>query len=116
VSLPAQKGKLVLLNFWITHCGYCIASVPEMNALQQRYKGKNVKIFAINPYDPETVIRKFQDRMKVQYEVLTNGEEVRLKYGVEGFPTVVLLDKDGTVLYAGAFEKEKIQAMIDKHL
>ena len=42
-TLSQYKGKVILLDFWIFHCGYCIASVPKLNLLQEKYKNKNFR-------------------------------------------------------------------------
>jgi thiol-disulfide isomerase/thioredoxin len=117
VSLSDYKGKLVLLDFWICHCGPCIASIKDLNLLYNKYKDRNFKLVSINAYDSPEMIKSFiQNRKPIDYEILTQGEEVRLKYGVPGFPTVILLDKKGVVLYAGGFNSTKIEELINKNL
>jgi thiol-disulfide isomerase/thioredoxin len=117
VSLSDYKGELVLLDFWICHCGPCIASIKDLNLLHNKYKDRKFKLISINAYDSPEMIKSFiQNRKPIDYEILTQGEEVRLKYGVPGFPTVVLLDKKGIVLYAGGFDSTKIEELINKNL
>ncbi len=41
VTLSDLKGKVVLLDFWSTHCAPCIKEIPNSNILQEKLKGKN---------------------------------------------------------------------------
>src|SRR2546426_12713239 len=47
LQLADLKGKIVVLDFWATWCGPCLASVPHNNELQKKYAGKGVVCIAI---------------------------------------------------------------------
>ena len=114
VSLDQYKGKLVLLEFWITHCGFCIAAVPKLNDISQRYGQKGLQVVAINMYDPAATIDFFKNKNKPEYLIVTNGDSIAKEFGVEGYPAIVLVDKNGKVVYSssGLFEKELEAAIV----
>jgi thiol-disulfide isomerase/thioredoxin len=117
VALANLKGKVVLLDFWIKNCGPCIKSIPELNALKERFKNKKFEIFGINSYDAKEEINSFCNKHKPTYTILMQGKPVAEKYGVDGFPTVVLIDKEGKVIFAGTgLEKAQIEKMIEAAL
>ncbi|HRH42516.1 MAG TPA: TlpA disulfide reductase family protein [Pyrinomonadaceae bacterium] len=116
VSLNDYNGKVVLLDFWIFHCGYCQASVPKLNALQDKFKDKNFNLLAVNVTDSKELINLFIKNTKSKLSILYQGEEVAKKYGVAGYPTVVLIDKNGKVLYSGGFDQTKIENLINQNL
>lgn len=117
VSLRELRGNVVLLDFWIYHCSYCILQIPELNALSDKFKGKTFRLLGINPYDEKELVRKFMDkRGPLIYDVLFNGDTVRQQYGVSVFPTVILLDKTGKVIYAGPFRRDVIEGLIKENL
>lgn len=116
VSLNDYKGKVVLLEFWIFHCGYCHAAVPKLNALQQKFKDKNFKLLTININDSEKQIRLFIDKLKPEFPILYNGEAIAKQYGVYFYPTVILIGKDGKIIYSGSFEQTKIDELIQQNL
>ncbi|CAM3884626.1 peroxiredoxin [Mucilaginibacter galii] len=60
VNLSQYRGKLVLLEFWIKNCSYCIGAVHKLNAMQQQYPNNKFKILAINMEDYKEMIAVFK--------------------------------------------------------
>lgn len=116
VSISQLKGKVVLLDFWFKNCGPCIASVPHLNAITEKFKNKNFEILGINTWDSKQDITWFSNKHQIAYKVLMNGKELAEKYGINAFPTLILIDKEGTILYSGDFDQPKIEALIEKAL
>lgn len=101
ISLGNFAGKIVLLDFWIKNCGPCIRSIPFLNALQEKYRSGNFEIVGINSYDSDADIAWYCNKFRPAYRILIKGKSVAEKYGVDGFPTYVLLGRDGKVIYSG---------------
>jgi thiol-disulfide isomerase/thioredoxin len=116
VSLNKLKGKLILLEFWIKNCGYCIEVVPKLNELWSKYERKDLQIFGINAYDSRERINSFCSKNNPNYKILYGGESTVAEYGVFGFPTIVLIDRNGKVIYSGTFDKSRIEGLIEKAL
>ncbi len=51
----ALKGKVVVLEFWATWCGPCVAAIPHLNELADQFKGKPVQFIAITDEDEKTI-------------------------------------------------------------
>lgn len=119
VSLAQYKNRVVLIEFWISFCGYCIAAVPKLNFLEEKYKNKDFKLVAINASDTKEIIQKFEKNNQAKYQILYGGQATAENYGADGFPTIVLIDKTGKVIYSGDFEPiktEKLEELIEKNL
>lgn len=116
ISLSELKGKVILLDFWFKNCGPCIESVPHLNAINAKFKSKKFEILGINSWDSKKDIDWFCNKHEVAYNVLMNGKDLAEKYGVNLFPTIVLIDKQGKVLYSGGFDQAKIEELIEKAL
>lgn len=116
VSLSGLKGKVILLDFWFKNCGPCIESVPHLNAINEKFKNKNFEILGINTWDSKKDIGWFCNKHQVAYKVLMNGKNLAENYGVNLFPTVILIDKEGKVLYSGGFDQSKIEILIENAL
>jgi thiol-disulfide isomerase/thioredoxin len=116
LSLEQLEGKVVLLEFWFKNCGPCIAAVPELNGLKNKYNGLPFELIGINAEDIQKDALWFVEKRKVSYTTVYEGNEIAKIYGISGYPTTVLLDKNGIVLYAGSFDKERIENLINKNL
>lgn len=116
VTMTQLKGKVILLEFWIRNCGYCVADVPKLNALFQRYQDKNFRLLAINPHDSEETVAVFKQKIQPVYPLLYNGQAVARRYGVGAFPMVVLIDQTGQVIYSGSFDADRVTKLIDERL
>lgn len=114
LSLTDFKGKVVLIDFWIKNCGPCIESVPYLNSLEEKFKTKNVQLLSINSYDSEKDISWFCNKHGVNYKVLMNGNNVAGKYGINAFPTFMIIDKQGVVSYINeGLDKSKIESVLN---
>ena len=113
-SLEQYSGKLVLMEFWIAHCGFCIAAVPKLNAISQNFRDKGLEVVSINMYDPASTIEFFKNKNKPEYIILTGGESIAKAYGVDAYPAFFLVDKNGKVVYSssGLFEKDLEAAIV----
>jgi thiol-disulfide isomerase/thioredoxin len=101
------NGKIVLITFWITNCGYCIESVSKMNKIMDKFENK-VTIIGINPNDSKSGISSFIKRYRPNYQIFYNGKEITDKYGVDGYPTTIIL-KNGVVEYSkGGFNEDEV--------
>lgn len=112
ISLSKLKGNMVLLDFWFKNCGGCIESVPHLNSIRNKFKNQKFEILGINIYDTQKEISLFCNRHKTEYKVLMNGKVVAEKYGAFEYPTVILIDKNGIVIYSGNFIESKIEDLI----
>jgi thiol-disulfide isomerase/thioredoxin len=109
-----KKGEVVLLNIWGIWCGPCRAEMPELIALQDKYRAQGLEIIGLNIGDedggPESVdaIKKFVDQMKLNYTIARSPRE-----STEQFYTVtkrsvvpqnVLIDRQGRLrgVFSGA--------------
>ena len=108
VSLDTYKGKVVLLEFWITQCGFCIAAVPKINEIVETFNSSEFEMISINVHDSDAAIASFKKRHAPTYSILTEGEATGDAYGVGAYPAIYLIGKDGKIAYAslGLFEKE----------
>ena len=108
ISLDQYKGKLVLVEFWITQCGFCIAAIPKLNLISRKFRDHGIEVVSVNMYDPDAKIEAFKNRHKPEFKILTGGDSIAAAYGVEAYPAIVLIDRAGKVAYSasGFFETE----------
>jgi cytochrome c biogenesis protein CcmG/thiol:disulfide interchange protein DsbE len=112
VSLSDYKGKVVLVNFWATWCPPCRMEIPHFIELQNQYKDKGFIILGLAGDDEGAkVVKPFAEKMKINYPVLIQDEQVADNYGgIVGIPTSFLIDTKGQIIkkYIGYTETSVI--------
>lgn len=106
-SLGRYRGKLLLIEFWIAQCGFCIAAVPRLNDISHRYRDKGLEVVSVNMYDPAGTIEFFKKKNKPEYTILTGGDSIASTYGIDAYPAFVLIGNDGKVVYSSSGLQEK---------
>jgi thiol-disulfide isomerase/thioredoxin len=96
--LEDRKNRLVLLEFWISHCGASIEAVPKLNAIASRFGSSGLAVLGINPDDAGTTIQTFAKNNAPHFTLLSEGQKVTEEYGVIAYPTVFLIDAEGTIV------------------
>ncbi len=116
-TMAQYKGKVVLLEFWIRHCGYCIEAVPKLNQLHDKFKGDKFQLLAINTEASRENIQQFDSKHPMKYTVMYgDNADVNKSYGIGAFPLVVLIGKDGKVIYSGGLDVEKLTGLIEENM
>ncbi|MBX3256613.1 MAG: TlpA family protein disulfide reductase [Chitinophagaceae bacterium] len=115
-SLYGYRGKLVMLDFWIKSCGPCLASFPYLNELQERFGTDKFQILSINTEDGIEDIAFFYNKHKPLYKMLFKGKMLAENYGVQAYPTVIILDKTGKIIYSNGLDRHTIENIIEQNL
>ena len=102
ISLESLRGSVVLVNFWATWCPPCVREMPSMERVNQRFKGKNFRVLAINQLEDEDQVFAFTGGLELEptFDILfdTNSQVAR-DFRIRGLPTTFLIDKQGMIRY-----------------
>ena len=98
-SLP--KGKVVILDFWATWCGPCEGVRHALEDFRRKKENSAVEIAGITNEDMATVKAFYRNRNPPYTILIDATNDIGLKYRVAGYPTLVVIDRDGMVRFAG---------------
>lgn len=108
-NAPADKNldhKYIVLEFWATWCGPCIAAVPHMNKIQKEFHQKDLYYISITDESVDKVERTLK-RIAFKSIVATDlTKETQINFGdgvkgLETYPLTILIDKYGIVKWIG---------------
>jgi thiol-disulfide isomerase/thioredoxin len=117
-NLGQYKGKIIIVNFWATWCPPCKEEMPELIALQQSFKDKNVIVLGIAIDEPR-LVAEYLKIAPVNYPIVASeaegsllGEQLGNDKGV--LPYTVIINADGKVVntHFGRINKTILEAAI----
>jgi thiol-disulfide isomerase/thioredoxin len=102
-KLEDKKGKVVLVDLWATWCGPCVAAMPELVALQEKYKDKDFEIIGLDTDDesPEQ-IKAFAQTKKLNYPLGYADAKLMSEFfkvtRLQAIPQSILINRNGKMV------------------
>ncbi len=97
--MSEHRGKVILLDFTTTWCPYCLKDIPFLKKIYAKYKDQGLEFVSINIQESQKKVVSFAEKHSIPYPVLLDPDGTAgMSYGVRGFPTKVLIDRDGTLI------------------
>ncbi len=111
----ALKGKVVVIDFWATWCGPCLAAIPHLEELQKKYSDQNVSFIGFSIDADRQALTEFLEKRKLAWPVIIDDIEVdaakiadgvvaaswempsTAACGIAGIPALVVIGRDGKV-------------------
>jgi thiol-disulfide isomerase/thioredoxin len=119
-----RRGRIVLLDFWGTWCGPCLRAVPEVSRLRATYAGSGLEVVGVacergSPADNAARVRATRQRLGISYRLVLADppNHCQDQFHITGYPTLVLVDGDGTILWRGAPDQgRELEGIIRRRL
>jgi thiol-disulfide isomerase/thioredoxin len=107
LRLSDLRGKVVLLNFWGTWCGFCMADLPHEHALLKRHADRPFVMIGVNSDQDQEVVRKVCTEKGITWRSFWDGGSsqgpIATRWNVRVWPTLYLIDGDGVIRYKGDY-------------
>ena len=118
IDQRAWAGKVVVLNFWATWCGPCRQEIPDLIALQQRYRDYVVVVGLSVDDGPAADVRAYVTAQHINYPVAIVSEQIQAQFGgISSVPSTFILTKDGKItqrhvgLLRAAYVEQEVRAL-----
>lgn len=114
VALSELRGKVVLIDFWATWCPPCREELPTIAKLNAAYGDKDVAVLGVNDEDRGTVKHYLEKHGLALTVLMDSSEKVHGQYGCRALPTVVIINRQGTVTaqYVGGRSEQELRAAL----
>ncbi len=111
-------GKVALVDLWATWCAPCVQEIPHWNALLERYGAQGFTVLGITlrsgwAEDIRKDLAGFD--VRVDYPLVVGDDDLEFELAVTGYPTTLLVDRDGTIrkTYTGNTEGKLAEVEAD---
>jgi thiol-disulfide isomerase/thioredoxin len=100
-DLGQHLGKdVVVLDFWATWCGPCVASMPTLSEVSSEFRDRGVRLFAVNCAEQPEEVKDFVEQSGLELTVVMDPDgSVMRAYGADGIPQTVQIDRQGKVRF-----------------
>ena len=103
-------GKVVLVDFWATWCGPCVAEIPNMLEQYEKYHAKGFEVVGISLDEDKEKVDAFIAEHKIPWPIIYAGkgwqDPTAQFYGISGIPQLILIGRDGNVITLNARGKK----------
>lgn len=122
IDLKDYRGKVVLIDFWATWCGPCVAEMPHVKSVYEKYKSLGFEVIGISLDSEKTRLEEYLKKNEIVWPQYFDGKgwgnEMAVKHGVTSVPAAYLIDRDGILITKKARAEVLDKAMEDlyKHI
>ncbi len=119
MKLSDYRGKVVVLSFWATWCAPCMYMVPHERELVRRMEGKPFVLLGVNADEDKERLRYQSKELQISWRSFYDGGPygpISKSWNVQGWPMVVVLDRNGIIRYKGGRDEKKLDESVEELL
>lgn len=108
--LSDHRDKIVVLDFWASWCGPCVAALPQYIAATDEFEQTEAIFVAVNLEETRERIHEFLERQNLEPTVaLDRGSVIARRFGVSGIPHSVVLGKGNVIKHVTVGLQENLK-------
>lgn len=109
IDSDALPGRITVLDFWFISCRPCRAERPKLNEIVAEF-GDRVRFIAFST-DSEPRLREYLESNPFKYEIVADSEPIARSFGVQSFPTHLIVDATGNIVWMSGNDTERIERL-----
>ncbi len=111
--------KIILIDFWYTHCPPCVRAIPAISQLNKDFQEHGLVVFGLNSVDNRKRSLKHLDeflaKREISYDIIMTQPEVDKAYKIQGYPSMYVIGRDGKIAYVEVgYDKESFAKLKEK--
>lgn len=100
LKLSDHRGKVVVLVFWGTWCGHCVAMLPQERALVKKYADQPFALLGVNNDTERAKLKPFFAKQQITWPSFYDGTDtIATRWNIKGWPAVFVVDAQGIIRY-----------------
>ncbi len=111
------KSEYILLDFWATWCPPCMAQIPHIRALQERFSNGTLQVIGISADQDSSKMKDAIGKHQMKWtHIWDENRLLEAQLNVLAYPTLILIDRSGKIVYrrAGTGDDEKLLRILEK--
>jgi len=110
IQLTDFKGKYILIDFWATWCAPCLNEIPFFKKIRSQFSDEKLIIIGVNKDKSIEVLNEAINKMDLNWiHLFDEGNKIQNLFGVVSFPTAILINNKGVVIYNSRVRDNKLE-------
>lgn len=112
-KLSDYKGKVVVLDFWASWCGPCMALVPHERSMVEKLQGKPFALLGVNLDDSKAKQKETEEKNKINWRSFHDGAQggISDEWNIRAIPAIYVLDHRGVIRFKNVTDKDLEEAV-----
>jgi len=111
------RGRVVMIDYWATWCQPCHVLQPSIRSISDKYGPRGLVVLGVSNEAPKTVAEYVRKSPLGYTAAMDRGDQVGNQFNVRGLPTIIIIDKDGSLVYNSTVpELKDITSTLDRLL
>lgn len=117
VIVSGLRGKVVVISFWASWCGYCLKELPVLESVQRLAGTEQLVVVAVNYKEERRHYLAMLRRLKDAQMTMTHDRTGKLAapYAIKGLPFLVMIDRGGRIAYVHrGYSEDMLDDIVDQ--
>ncbi len=119
VDTRSMQGKIIVINIWSLWCGPCLAELPGLNEIVEKYKDKNVEFIALTLEKKESINKFLNQDHIFLFKIIPDAKNIFYRQlDSFGFPRTMIIDQKGIIrkVFSGGVNSKQAPELVKQNI